>query len=154
MSLIVGVNSYVDQATATAYYSNRLDALEWDTFTMQDAALITATNLLDSLCRWSGNRTSPAQPLAFPRNGDTIVPENIKTAQLEIAIEMINQGVSSFHTSSNDLSKLKAGSVLLEWSSEEGGSVSVINSLTKSLLLKYGSCSFGGGSINVVNLQR
>ena len=151
--LTVGENSYVDVSDATDYYADRLDSDEWTNFPNQEQALITATTLLDSLCTWSGEKTDPNQHLEFPRNGDTEVPKDIITSQLEIALEMIKQGSSSFVESSEALSKLKAGSVTLEWYEKEF-IIPVINSLVKSLLSKYGSCFFGGNSVIVTSVTR
>ena len=153
MGLVVGENSYVDVAEADAYYADRLGAEKWGTYIEKESALITAATLLDSLCQWYGYPTDPDQEMVFPQDGETEVPKDIKTAQLEICLEMVNQDASSFTMSSEVLSKLKAGSVTLEWFQSQFV-IPVVNSVAKSLLIPYGMCSFGGNDIIQVYTRR
>lgn len=53
-----------------------------------DPSAILLTKALDwlELQPFSGSKTDPYQALQFPRNGDTEVPTNIKTAQIVAAL--------------------------------------------------------------------
>lgn len=68
MSLQVGVNSYLDVASADAYFSDRLGAEAWDALTdaQKAQALVTATRRLERL-PYVGAKKDQAQALAFPR---------------------------------------------------------------------------------------
>jgi hypothetical protein len=50
-----------------------------------DTILIKGLDWLE-LQPFSGTKTDPLQVLEFPRNGETVVPANIKTAQMVAAI--------------------------------------------------------------------
>lgn len=84
----VGVDSYADEAQLTAYAAARGLAIDGD----PSAALIKAMDFL-SVQQWSGSKTDPLQPLDFPRDGDTTVPDSIVTAQLILAIDA-DSGIS------------------------------------------------------------
>src|SRR6187431_1726674 len=105
MALEVGVNSYVDLATAEAYFGDRLDAGAWVEATdpMKEQALITAAKQLN-LTRWIGSIVDESQSLAFPRIGTyfepmynkwvkldgTVIPQRIITASMEQAYHLMN----------------------------------------------------------------
>jgi hypothetical protein len=80
-TIVVGTNSYVTVAEAEAYAADGGDSFTGDVSVM----LIKAMRYLN-LQNWSGTKTDTAQALDFPRNGDTDVPENIKQAQIVIAL--------------------------------------------------------------------
>lgn len=88
MPVTVGVDSYVDEAELDAYAAARDITLDGN----KSAALITAMDYL-AVQNWAGEKTDPDQPLDFPRDGDTVVPTAIKTAQMRLAI-MVFQGVN------------------------------------------------------------
>jgi hypothetical protein len=70
MALEVGVNSYVTEAEASAYFADRRfrDLEAWNTATVPDreAALVTATDHVDRNT-FVGRRLDPDQALEFPR---------------------------------------------------------------------------------------
>ena len=80
-TIVVGTNSYVTVAEAEAYAADGGDAFTGDVSIM----LIKSMRYLN-LQDWSGTKTDTAQALDFPRNGDTNVPEDIKQAQIVIAL--------------------------------------------------------------------
>ncbi len=155
MALVKGENSYATVAEAVAYYDERLYSSAWDNVGDDaESALITATRFMDNLCIWSGDKTDEEQLLEFPKDGDTETPVDIISAMLEIAIEMVGQSIASFVPTKYELDKLKAGSVQLDFPELSSDEITVINSLTRSILSKYGSCNFGGDSIQNVDLIR
>lgn len=80
-TIVVGTNSYVTVAEAEAFAEDGGDSFTSDVSVM----LIKAMRYLN-LQNWSGTKTDTAQALDFPRNGDTVVPEDIKQAQIVIAL--------------------------------------------------------------------
>jgi hypothetical protein len=80
-TIVIGTNSYVTVAEAEAFAADGGEAFTGDVSVM----LIKAMRYLN-LQNWSGTKTDAAQALDFPRNGDTDVPENIKQAQIVIAL--------------------------------------------------------------------
>jgi hypothetical protein len=52
-------------------------------------ALVAATSIINSL-NFKGLKTDKDQVLEFPRNGDSEIPENVKRACSQIAIDLLN----------------------------------------------------------------
>lgn len=52
-------------------------------------AIITAGRLMDSLA-YTGEKTDEAQEHQFPRNGDTVIPTDIKNACAEITFHILD----------------------------------------------------------------
>lgn len=86
--VVVGVDSYANEAQLTAYAAARGLTIEGD----PSAVLIKAMDFL-SIQQWQGEKTDPLQPLDFPRDGATEVPASIIKAQLILAIDA-DSGVS------------------------------------------------------------
>ena len=154
MPLTPNVNSYVSASEADTYFQDRMGAEEWEALSTADKekTLVSATDMLDSLCTWNGEKTTPTQPLEFPRDGDIEVPVDIKTSQINIALAMVIEGEYIYNVESQDLTGVKAGSVNLTLS-ESVNSNPFLNTTTKQKLRKYGTCMFGG-SIQCVPLVR
>lgn len=72
---------YVDELDLSAYATAR-------GITLSRPESVTLTLALDYIeaHNYSGYKTDSAQELQFPRNGDTVVPNGIKQAQLECAV--------------------------------------------------------------------
>lgn len=94
-------DSYVTVDDANSYFLTRLDTSVWTTATPSDqyAALCEGTRIVDRL-RYRGvssdlyNQTvycaAPTGQLhQFPRNGDTVIPEEIRIATCECAIALL-----------------------------------------------------------------
>lgn len=103
-------NSYVDVTTATTYLGARLNASAWTTASTDDqaAALVEAFRSLNQLL-YSGNRAADIQAAQWPRwyatNPDatafswqyydsTIIPQRMKDAQCELALEFLRAGTT------------------------------------------------------------
>lgn len=78
----VGVDSYADETQLTDYAAKRGLTLDGDA----SVALIKAMDFL-SIQQWQGDKTDPLQPLDFPRDGETTVPQSIITAQILLALD-------------------------------------------------------------------
>ena len=127
MAVISGTNSYVTMEEAEAYFLQRLGADAWDGAvpSAKEAALVTATRLLDSM-RWAGMAATDEQPLAFPRAityfdpkkgalvTPTGVPPRVTNAQLELALHILNSPEVLSEEASVDemsLAKLNLGKI-------------------------------------------
>ena len=93
-------NSYVDLLFADAYAANTQWEADWLTYSDDDrtAALITATNWLETL-GWGGVKCNAGtQRLAWPRSGITCdgvtaactaIPYEVQTCQVELAYQFL-----------------------------------------------------------------
>lgn len=102
-------NSYVTLAEADSYMEGRLNASAWETDATTDnknRALAEATRWLTA-ATWLGYRVDDTQALSWPRawvidpddpNADyfaqTVVPERVKRATYELALEFIKAGTT------------------------------------------------------------
>lgn len=91
-------NAYDDVAGVTAYLSDRGYTLTGTT-PLQEAAIIKASDFLDSTYTWLGSRVSATQSMAWPRAGasdiaegfsiaSNIVPNAVKRAVAELAYKV------------------------------------------------------------------
>ena len=93
MALIAGTNTYSTATELAAYAAARGLEIAGDS----DVLLVGAMDYLATLeDRWQGERTSPTQPLAWPRTGvyvygtalaDDAIPQSLKDAQIRLALE-------------------------------------------------------------------
>lgn len=137
MALTVGVNAYMDEATADAYFADTLRNDAWNAFdtTTKEAALIDATSYIDRL-EWQGEKAVPAQDLEWPRVGvpgidDPEVFENVENSSAEIALQLATNpnAINSIDDQTGDNTKrVKADTVEVEFffnqSSLNGGPLS------------------------------
>jgi len=122
----IASNSYVTVADATDYLNERLNTQPWyatpEDVTLQaqrEAALITATRLLDEQIRWLGTPTYPDQALGWPRSGlstasggpldATVVPATVQRATSYYALGLLRDTSESATTTSS--STVEAGTI-------------------------------------------
>lgn len=130
MTITVGTNSYVADATFVSYLAQsvRGSALT-TTAARREAALVTALHMLQRLV-YEGDQlvAYPTQVLAFPRTGLTdryddavssaTVPVDVTYAQMELAIELlINSGVEASMSGgpNGNVRRVKAGTAEVEF---------------------------------------
>jgi hypothetical protein len=95
-------DSYITLTDANTYFAARLNSEAWEDASTADQqkALYTATRAIDNL-RFTGIKSDlynqlvlgqsfVAQPLEFPRNGSTVIPEGIKNACCECAVAFLD----------------------------------------------------------------
>ena len=95
-------NSYLTIAEADAIALTRVGTLTWTnpatTEPQKEAALVSASSLLDTL-EWIGSRTSPDQPMAWPRTSascgeksydDATIPREVEQATFDLAEGLLN----------------------------------------------------------------
>lgn len=132
---------------ADTYFSERYGYLKWASLSdpIKTTALVSANQVLDLLCTWDGYKTDPDQENEFPRDGETEAPDDVKTAELEIAYLIVD--TNSVETDAGDsLTELKAGSVNLKFRATSKAGNPLVNEITKKLLGPLGQCDFNMGS--------
>jgi len=85
------MSNYATPAEAQAYFDNRLHTDPWDDANLSErnASLAMATEIIDRL-NYKGSKTSDDQVNQFPRDADTLVPEDVKKASSEIALALLD----------------------------------------------------------------
>lgn len=128
-TLTVGVNTYVSLADATTYLGDLMGAESWafldpDT---QNKALLTAFKLLERQ-QWQGEAVGAVD---WPRTGvtdcagdpvdDATVPEDIESAQIELAYALtVDPSLAGKTTTADNTKRLKAGSAEIEFFNTDG----------------------------------
>lgn len=86
--------SYATIPEAQAYFDGRLHTEAWDDSDdpTRTKGLCQATTIIDRL-NFLGCKAVVAQALQFPRDTDTVVPDDIKNATAELALALLD-GVS------------------------------------------------------------
>lgn len=93
MAFVVGTNSYISVVDAKAYFDERLYAEAWTDLekdSENEVVLVYAYKILDVSFDWLYDKTDEDQEQEFPRNEEIVVPQNIKDAQCEIALLLLN----------------------------------------------------------------
>jgi len=108
MAVNVGTDSYVTLAEAEDYFDGKLHTSEWDNAgkTTKEKALKEACRRINRLA-FKGEKADETQLLAFPRKmplfnrigvigftTDTGIPEEVKQAQCEEALALLERGNS------------------------------------------------------------
>lgn len=147
---------YNTVAEADSYFSSRYGYDKWAGLSdiQKEAALVSGSQIMDQFCTWNGEKTDEDQEGQFPRDGQTEVPEEVKTSELEVSYLIVFNGSAST-TIDDSLTSLAAGSVKLSFNASVGGNP-LVNPLIKSLLKPFGQCDFnmGGGSTKQIPVYR
>jgi len=112
-------NSYVSVAEADTYVEDQVPqagvAAAWQALTPEDKALyvVRATEFLDGLVTWNGDRWSLAQQLKWPRFNvlvdgyyydiGLVFPPKVKYATIEMALFLMQQSNATSEANSNVL---------------------------------------------------
>lgn len=85
------LTAYISVSAATDYFSQKLNTEAWDNADQADCekALFMATDAIDRL-NFVSQKTDETQEHQFPRNGDTVVPQDIQEACAELAIRLLD----------------------------------------------------------------
>jgi hypothetical protein len=136
MTITAGDNTYGTLAEAETYFSSRFGGSQFAglaTNGEKENALLMAAVLLDSYCIWNGYPTSSEQKLQFPRNGATVIPEQIKKAQFEIAEAIVQQGGGTAEDSL-PLKKMEVDVISFEWNASSSSVDVYYNRLVRNYL--------------------
>lgn len=126
-------NAYLDLTAANTYFNGRAGGSAWTSYTNgaetandKGRALVSATRMLD-LQSWVGAKTSPSQPMEWPRDGvtdrdgvavaNTVIPADIQAACCELALALLLDPSLQESTSgsSSNTKKLEAKGVSIEY---------------------------------------
>lgn len=132
MSLVVGTNSYVTAAEADALLLPHPRREVWGAHSdyQRELALLLAAREID-LLNFRGRVADTDQALAWPRAGvidsdgriidsDT-VPDRVKTAQAELALDLLAEGFESEDEIPRGVRRVRAGAVELEFTAPTRG---------------------------------
>lgn len=155
-TLVVGTNTYVTRAEADTYLGDDFAAATlWAALTtsQRDQALLTAFKLLERQV-WQGTAVGG---VAFPREdltdcaglavSSSTVPEDIESAQIELAYAISQDPSLTSKTSTADNTKsLKAGSAAIEFFNTSGDPLFVVGRFPANVmeLIKCFLSSYGG----------
>ena len=134
-------NSYVTLAEANDYFETVPDSSTWTNKTddQKNRSLIAATRWIDTLSYY-GSRCDNGQALKFPRNNYTIdnveltctiIPNNIKYAQYELARALANDTSAITGTTGKDgnFSEVQLGDLQVKYNTDSQGTGSINNIL-------------------------
>ena len=134
-------NSYVTLAEANDYFETVPDSSTWTNKTddQKNRSLIAATRWIDTLSYY-GSRCDNGQALKFPRNNYTIdnveltctiIPNNIKYAQYELARALANDTSAVTGTTGKDgnFSEVQLGDLQVKYNTDSQGTGSINNIL-------------------------
>jgi len=83
--------AYATLTEANTYFDTKLNADAWDNAddTDKTKALEEGTRMIDRL-NFAGEKAEESQTLQFPRGTDTVIPGDIKYADCEIALALLD----------------------------------------------------------------
>ena len=123
MALVVGTNSYVDEAYITTYATDRGITLTGDASVLG----VQAMDYLEAQ-NFKGSKTDSAQPLQWPRTGvyidgvlvdSAVVPSEVEVAQAVIAVS-ISQGYNPNATYGPAVKREKVDVIEIEYQDNAG----------------------------------
>lgn len=147
---------YADLPTADAYLAAEPSAALWRTGD-EDAngrADVSATRILNRM-QWPGEKTDPAQALAWPRKNtgladvdDDTIPQAIIDGSIELANAIRNgyDAANQTSTTASNVKRQKAGSVEIEYFSPDSDAAMRLPLPVTELIGPYlaGAGGFGG----------
>lgn len=128
MSLVATVgdasaNSYVTEAEAEIYMSDRVHAEDWEEFEDKAKLLITSSSIIDWYIPWKGLVATAIQSMQWPRTGvydkfgnefaTTVIPTEVKIAVFEMALSSLEADRTA-DGDLNGLSEVRASTLLLK----------------------------------------
>ena len=166
-------NSYVTMAEADAYMLNNPYATNWAS---EEHYLIYAATMLDALAVWDGWKTDPYQAREFPRVGlhvkvneyppnydtshtilgsgilDTVVPQELKSAQCELAIYFKNN--TSVLPEGVWNKRLEIGAIRIDTEAFKAGQQDSLPPLVSFIIQKYGKARASGNTLYQARVSR
>ncbi|QPB42222.1 DnaT-like ssDNA-binding protein [Rodentibacter haemolyticus] len=135
MTLTIPNDSYVSLDEADNYHRLRISAEAWDGLDEQAKLrrLVSASDFLDHYYRFSGEKAESNQPRQFPRKLQTEIPQAIKAAVCELALQTdLNQNQAQV------MSSVKVGPISVSYGDSQSQSANrfeYVKSLLKDLLV-------------------
>jgi hypothetical protein len=112
---------------ADGYFAARLGAATWTAATtlQKQQALVSAARMMDRRAKFSGTKTSDAQPLQWPRDSatkcgeavpDGTIPDEIALAEFELGLALlVDAEIQATQGTGSNLKRAKAGSAEVEF---------------------------------------
>lgn len=124
--LVVGENTFISIADADSFWAARNGA-NWFGNTGREAALVLATDYINSRYDWPGSIVDDTQALNWPRKdafdceGRKLegIPKPVKDATAWLAGYALDNELFTAGGKDDIISRVKAGSVEVEWNAEE-----------------------------------
>lgn len=87
--------SYLSVEDADEIITKQVNSENWDGLTdeAKQILLVQSSFAVDGVMRYRGTKSSSAQLLEFPRNGETVIPINIKLAVSLTAMKVSNDDI-------------------------------------------------------------
>ena len=159
-TIVAGADSYATVAEARAYALSRGVTLS-ATDSVVEILLRKGSDFIESLeDRFKGDRTDPAQPLAWPRAGvilfnatdeapDDEIPELLKRAQIQLAMDAVDIDLQPTG-SGREIIKTKVDVIETEYAKR--GSGSILPELNKAMAILQPLLN-GGGSFSISTVR-
>jgi len=124
---------YADYIYAAAYFGERVGADDWATFSQDNRtkALKHATRLIDRLDLVL-EKTDEAQNNEFPRGGDTLVPEEVRMATCEQALELLRGSLPENRIASANVASESIGDASRSYTDGAASVIGVSSGLTST----------------------
>ena len=132
-SVVAGADSYVATADYQAYGSARGWTLEGGD-NGDEINLRRAFDAINRIWSYPGTKVNAAQTGAFPRTSFTLIPSDIKNAQMELAY-LIQGGLDPFASIEQGIGEVRAGPVSVKY--DFGGADSERLVAVEGLLAPY-----------------
>lgn len=116
MTLNIPTDSYVSLEEADSYHHLRASFEAWDGLDEQTKKrrLVSASDFLDHYYRFQGEKADPAQVRQFPRQASNDIPQVIKSAVCELALQAeLNQNQAQ------TMSSVKVGPVAVSYTDSQ-----------------------------------
>lgn len=148
-TLTVGTNTYVTEAQADAYFDTRLNSSVWTSASSADKikALIMSARKMQGM-NWLGTKYLSTQTLEHPRANtgistvtDSVVHDDIKDGQCEIALVYLTQDVTKSKVNTDFPVRKKVGDLEVEYA-EQSHSNELYFRYSYELLSKFLSSRF------------
>ncbi|THA07294.1 DnaT-like ssDNA-binding protein [Rodentibacter pneumotropicus] len=134
MTLKIPNDSYVSLEDADHYHVNRIAFEAWDELDEQTKKrrLVSASDFLDHYYTFAGEKADPLQPRCFPRKGQDEIPQSVKYAVCELALqEDLNQNQAQ------KMSSVKVGPISVSYNEsmeQKANRFEYVKSLLKGFL--------------------
>ena len=145
-------NSYITLLEANNYFFSHPYATAWD---FQEAELLYATVLLDSLVSWDGTQVDTTQRLQWPRTlsgaSETEIPLDIKNAQCELILYLL---ANTSVVEDDSIDTLKVGPIQLDFNEKKAGNPDLLPAIVKGFVSRWGTVNSANFSVSTTKLVR
>ena len=129
---------YLTKAEADSYFAGRLNTECWDDAddATKDKALLQATRAIDRL-NFRGKKTEDSQELQFPRDDDTVVPDDIKAACAEESLQLLEGKDPEMERESLAVTKQEFGKAKIQFDNLTSRPINILNGIMSIVAWSY-----------------